>query len=297
MSINYQRLNTGDIAVGEPVPWALYDEDHKLLLARGVKLASERQMQALMDRGLFRVVKTSEAVAKSGDGEKRAEAPKEIKQLDEIRLGIGDSLQMQGRAQGDDSRYYVKLVGFVKGSGVVVTNPVVDGRMVLVREGQGFVVRMFSGKSAYAFVTNVVRVTNVPFPHVFLEYPKEVRGLVVRRGARAKVQLIAAVVGQDGRQFAGTIGDLSIGGAMLTAKSPVGDRNATVSVKFRVEINAVEQFLTVPAIIRNIRPEAAADGSGKVYQHGLQFTELPPAEQVALSGYVYQSLFEESSEL
>lgn len=303
MAANYHRLNEGDIALGQPIPWPLYDAEHTLLFARGVTLDSAPQLKALLTRGLFRVIEAPAGPVKvpiepSKPASEPPKAPGEgVCQLEDIRLGIGDALQLQGRTEGDSARYYVKLIGFLKGRAVIVSNPVVNGHMVLLRDGQSLVVRLFAGKSAYAFVTSVTRVTNVPFPHVYLEYPKEVRGLVVRRGARAKVQLIAAVVAESGRSGAATVGDLSVGGAMLTAKAPLADRNASISIKFRVEVNGVEQYLTIKAIVRSIRPEAAADGSGTVYQHGVQFIDMPPAEQVALSGFVYQTLFEQSAEV
>lgn len=298
MGVNYQRLNLGDITIGKPVPWALYDENRKLLLARGVKLQSERQLQALMERGLFRIVQGGSPTVSGPVDE--APAPREdIRQLEDVRLSIGDTLQMQSRAEGDASRHYVKLIGYMKGKAVLVGTPMVNGQVQSIREGQGFVCRLFAGKSVYAFATSVQRVTNVPFPHLYLEYPREVRGLVVRRGARARVQIIASVTDRGGRSSAAQIVDLSIGGAMLTAKAPVADRNSEIVLKFRVDIHGVEQYLAVPGVVRSIRAEAGAGAGaeGTRYQHGIEFKALAPPEQVALSGYVYQRLFEESAEL
>lgn len=310
MSANYQQLKEGEIVVGQPVPWPLYDGDHKLLLARGARLESAHQLSALITAGLYRVAESVSDGAKvlASSPKTASEASKAateastggsegVCQLEDIRLGIGDALQLQGRTEADSSRYYVKLIGFFKGKAVLVSNPVVNGHMVLLREGQGFVVRLFAGKSAYAFATSVIRVTNVPFPHVYLDYPKEVRGLVVRRGARARVQLIAAVAAEGGRNSAATMGDLSVGGAMLTAKAPLADRNGTVAIKFRVVVNGVEQYLTIKGIIRSIRAEPAPGGGETQYQHGVQFVDMPAAEQVALSGFVYQTLFEQSAEV
>lgn len=294
MSVQYQKLNTGDIEIGKPVPWPLYDEGRKLLLARGVKLESERQLTALMERGLFRVIPNS---APPPPEEKVDEGPKEdIRRLEDIRLGVGDTLQMQSRAVGDDSRYYVKLIGFLKGKAVIVSAPTTNGQLAMLREGQAFVVRLFAGKSVYAFATTVQRNTSVPFPHVFMEYPREVRGLVVRRGARAKVAIICSVANPQSSSHAATVVDLSVGGAMVLAKNPVGDRNAPVTISFKVDINGVEQLLKIPAVIRSVRAEAP-DARGNRFHHGVEFNVGDSATQVALSGYVYQTLFEQSAEL
>ena len=60
----------------------------------------------------------------------------------------------------------------------------------------------------------------MPFPHLHLSYPDQVRAGGQSRG-RARVNLICAVTGSDGRPAASLV-DLSTGGAMLTAKTPIG---------------------------------------------------------------------------
>lgn len=289
MGAQFRRLDQGEVAVGKALAWPLFDGDHRLLFPKGAKILSEHQLKSLLGSGLYCRLEDVEPARPAA-----AQAREDIRQLDEVRLGIGDALQIQSLAEGEQGRHYVKLIGYVKGRAVIVTTPTAAGQPMLVREGQGFVVRLFSGKSVYAFSTVAKRSTNVPFPHLFLDYPREVRGLVVRQGARARVQIIAAVQNQLGQSNAATIVDLSVGGAMLTAKGALAERNAVVSIKFRVEINGVEQFLKIGGIVRNVRAETHDDGV--VYLHGVQFAALEPADQVALSGFVYQRLFEETSE-
>lgn len=289
--MSYVRINTGDIEVGKPVDWPLYDEKRQLLLARGVVVETESQKQALMERGLFRKLNLRETRLNTDSGERPSD---DLCAFDEIKLDIGDTLQLQ--VQNDSQRYYVKLIGYLKGKSVLVTTPTQDGKVLLMREGQAFVVRMFSGKSVYAFGTTIFKVANVPFPHLHLTYPSQVRGLVVRRGARARVNLIAAVSGTDGRSHAATIVDLSTGGAMLVAKAPMGVKEDRVAIKFRVVVNEIEEYLTIPAILRSVHATAAVEGERPQVHHGVQFEDMPHAEQVVLSAFVYRILFEESAE-
>ena len=290
--MSFVRINPGDVEVGQPVRWPLYDDKKQLLLARGVIVESDHQKQALLERGLFRKLTVSE--------HRSTESPdrpaEDLRGLDEIKLDIGDTLQLQAQSDSSQARFYVKLIGFLKGKSVVVTTPTQDGKVLLMREGQAFVVRMFSGKSVYAFSTSIFKVANVPFPHLHLTYPNQVRGLVVRRGARARVNLIAAVTGADGRSHASTIVDLSIGGAMLTAKAPIGVKDDRVAIKFRVSVNDVEQYLTINAVLRAVHAMAVVEGETPLINHGLQFEEIPHGEQVVLSAFVYRILFEESAE-
>lgn len=293
--MSYMRIRAGDIEVGKPVEWPLYDEKKQLLLARGVVVETESQKQALMERGLFRKLNIRETRLNTDSGERPTD---DLCAFEDIKLDIGDTLQLQVQNDAGPQRYYVKLIGFLKGKSVLVTTPSQDGKVLLMREGQTFVVRMFSGKSVYAFGTTIFKVANVPFPHLHLTYPGQVRGLVVRRGARARVNLIAAVSGTDGRSHAATILDLSTGGAMLVAKAPMGVREDRIAIKFRVVINDIEEYLTIPAVLRSVHATstAVAEGEKPQVHHGVQFEEMPHAEQVVLSAFVYRILFEESAD-
>jgi len=59
--------------------------------------------------------------------------------LKEARLQIGDLIQLQSQSDDNDTRYSVKLIGFIKGCSVLTTMPMVDGKYMLLREGKSFV--------------------------------------------------------------------------------------------------------------------------------------------------------------
>lgn len=48
-----KRVNKGDISVGRPLPYNCYDEGGKLLLKKGMILVNERQLELLIERGLY----------------------------------------------------------------------------------------------------------------------------------------------------------------------------------------------------------------------------------------------------
>lgn len=291
------RISNGDLRVGQPVPWSLFDENKVLLLAQGVVLDNERQLQQLLERGLFRKIRVAEDEPEPETDAREASRPQEAScSLEDTKLAIGDTLQLQGQADTGATRYYVKLIGYFKGKSLIVTTPSVDGKVLLMREGQAFVVRMFSGKSVYAFPASIFKVANVPYPHLHLTYPAQVRGLVIRSGARVKAKLIASIQGTTGKVVAGSISNLSTGGAAVTVKEPVGLKGEVVAVKFRVAIDEVEQYLHLKGIIRSIHGEVDESG-GSLVQHGVQFADVPEAEHVSLTAYVYRKLFEETAEV
>lgn len=292
----YERIKDNELHVGQPAPWSLYDQNNQLLLARGTVVESPRQLQQLMLRGLFRKLEIRDSVA-APPPETRTDDPptrEEIKGLDEIKLSIGDTLHLQSQTEGTSVRYAVKLIGFLRSKGVIVSTPTQDGKVLLMRDGQSFVVRVFSGKSVYAFPTSIFKVTNVPYPHLHLTWPSQVKGLVIRRGARARVNLIAAI--RDARDKAGAanLGNLSTGGCSLSAKTSLGALSDRLGIKFRVSISEVEQYIDLEGIIRSINHETDASGAD-VIQYGIQFVDVPAGDQLALTAYVYHALFEESA--
>ena len=56
------RLAAGDLEVGVPIPYSVYDEHRNLLLTAGVTLTNERQLEALVERGLYRVERILDSV-------------------------------------------------------------------------------------------------------------------------------------------------------------------------------------------------------------------------------------------
>lgn len=291
--MSFVRISGDEIELGQPTPWALYDDRQQLLFARGAVFVTEAQRKALVERGVFRKQAPDAGPARSEAAGGPAES---LCVFEDIRLDIGDTLQLQSQGEGAQSRYYVRLIGYLKGRSIIVTTPTQDGKVLLMREGHGFVVRMFSGKSVYAFGTSIKKVANVPFPHLHLHYPAQVRGRIVRRGARARVNLIAAVTGPDGRTHAASLLDLSTGGALLVARQSVGGRGDHLLLKFRVVVNEVEEYLSIPVVLKSVHAAATAEGEVPQVSHGVQFEEIPHAQQVVLSAFVYRVLFEETAE-
>jgi c-di-GMP-binding flagellar brake protein YcgR len=288
----FEPVQENELQVGQPVPWNLFDAHNNLLFARGMAIETESQLTQLLLRGLFR--KRHSSAPNAGEQGKGATgAPREqLKQLDEIGLVIGDTLHLQSQSGSAMVRYGVKLIGFARGKGVIVTTPTQDGKVLLMREGLSFVVRVFSGKSVYAFSTSILKVANVPYPHLHLIYPNEVKGLIVRRGARAKVKLIAAVHDAVGRSAAANVEDLSTGGCSLNAKAPLGTKGDRLQIKFRVNINDVEQYLVLEGIVCSIQWDAPSNGEAAQARHGIQFAAVAANVQVALTAFVYHALFE-----
>lgn len=292
------QVMKGDVQLGKPLPYSLYDDGKNLLVRAGNVVQTESQLEELSSKGLYRRQAAQSDVTSA---KTRPAAPERSTEtcatLEDVKPQIGDPLQLQTVGDQQAQRYGVRLIGFLKGRSVIVSTPVQDGKVLFMREGQSFVVRLFSGRSAYAFPSTVWKVANTPYPHLHLTYPAQLRGVVVRRSGRAKVNLIAAVVDAQGRAGAGALIDISKGGASLTSKTVLGAKGDMLQVKFRILLDEFEQYINIGAIVRAVTRQAQTEGEPEVIQHGLEFADVPSHDALALTAFVYQKLLEQMADV
>jgi c-di-GMP-binding flagellar brake protein YcgR len=226
----------------------------------------------------------SPAVAKDAPRSREA-----ITTIEATPLGVGNVLQMQSTA--DAPRLMVKLIGYLKNRGLIVTVPESDGEFVMLKDGQSFIVRFFSGKNAYAFTSVVGKQTSVPFPHVHLSYPREVRGLEIRKDARIDVSLITAIGldrDSEAKSLAGKIVNLSIGGGAFRAKTRLASKGDTINVKFKLLINEMDSYMVFDALVRSVTEDL--NDPVMPYLYGIQFINMDQNMTLAVAAFVYQKI-------
>lgn len=259
------------------------------VLQAGYFPESEQQIKTLIDSTMSR--SHDDKSAKAGKGEPTsAQREAGILSLDQIKLNIGDSIQLQFQSDLEQSRCVVTLIGYLKGQSVIVTTPIINGTMMLVREGQDFVIRLFSGKSAYAFTTMAKRVTNTPYPHLHLAYPKEVRGLVVRGSSRGRINIICHATVEAGRGYACVARDISIGGALIAASEKIGEVGNQLTLKFRVKVKDAEHTLALNCKIRSVNASRPTVDEKPAMLHGLSFEEVTSQDTLVISTLLYQNM-------
>jgi c-di-GMP-binding flagellar brake protein YcgR len=286
-------VSKGELGVGKPLPWPLYDQNQRVLLPDGSVIETEHHLDILADVGLYRDPEWRAASADTPSGAETAPASDQKHyRLDDLKLPVGDNLQLQTRSKSG-SRYYAKVIGYVKGQGLVVSTPTQDGKVLLMHEGEEFIVRVFAGESAFAFGTRVTHVYNLPYPHLHLSYPTEITGVRVRKSPRVNTCLFAAVSSGKGQDAPGMIVNLSTTGALLHARTELGHKDEDVTIGFRMAMNGMELALKLPAKLRSIfRKES---GSSNIH-HGVEFRGLADNDKLALQAYVYWCLLENQAD-
>ncbi len=281
-------IRKGDIEVGKPLPWPVYDRKKNLLLAYGHIVESQHQLDLLMENGLYRNPAWKKTAPAERLGEKEDLSRLEIVRFTSIGIEPGEILQMQ-ISDETEQRYGVRLIGFLEKKSVLVTPPVVNEEVILMRAGQGVMLRGFAGKHAYAFSSTVLRVCNMPYPYLHLSYPIEVRGMKIRKAVRTRSNVIGSVWREEnpGRKFSCTIEDISFTGAQITSEENLGEADARIVLYFRVAGQGSAAYVTAPAVIRRI-----FETEGTKHRFGIEFMNLEQGDSFALQVLFYQNHFE-----
>ena len=82
----------------------------------------------------------------------------------DLKIPVGEHLQLQTRDGNDDRRLQVRVVGYMPGASLLVTTPKFGDKVMIMREGQPFVVRMMIGNRIVGLATTILRSCSRPFP-------------------------------------------------------------------------------------------------------------------------------------
>jgi c-di-GMP-binding flagellar brake protein YcgR len=289
----FTPIKAEELVIGQPIPWTVYDASGEMMLEPGYIPKSAQQITAFINSGVSR-----DPDEQLGQVDKTAVPNTSQREaggltLEQIKLNIGDSIQLQFQSESDNTRCIVTLIGYLADQGVIVSTPMLNGRIMLVREGQIFVVRLFSGKSAYAFTAVTKRVTNNPFPHLHLSYPKEIRGLVVRGSSRARANIICYASLEGGNGYSCVARDISVGGALIAAREKIAEAGQKISLKMRVKVNETEHMLALNCQIRSVNTARTSADETPTILHGLSFENVSSQDSLVISALLYQNMVNE----
>ena len=220
----------------------------------------------------------------------------------DLKLQVGETIQLQPRDGENGKRLHGKIIGYLPGSSLLVTTPRVGDKVMIIREGQPFVVRMMLGNRIVGFATTVLRTCARPFHYLHLSFPDEMEQIVVRKAQRVRVKLFASLK-NDNPEFlfekphSATIIDISTSGSMLVASEQLGAVDDKVVVTSVLKFAGTEKMLAIPAILRNVHTEKAHNATQELtYYHGLEFDIKDQQDVITLHGFVYENIVKSQSE-
>lgn len=298
------QLRRIDLALGKPAPWPVYDKNNNMVLRAGEAIDNHSHLENLFKQGLFRAPKSAQPINQAAPRVTEARPqdggePETQYDLEEMQLPVGNRVQLQSTQDQSSPRYSGRYLGHIKGISVMVSTPTEDEKILFIREGQTFIVRAFTGKTAFGFTSAVIRACNAPYPYLHLAYPKQLQGVEIRRSKRMAVRIIGSLQSQtieNAQPQSCLIVNLSPTGALLTAAAQLGKMDEKIQLSFRIKSGPVDDYVEALGTIRSISlSEDTKDGVQ--FNHGIQFHDLQQRDILLLHSLAYQKFVEGGAEL
>lgn len=217
----------------------------------------------------------------------------------DLRLPAGTVFQIQF-VDNSRERSPAKLLGYLDGHSIMITQPQKAGQPVPVAQGQRVVVRAITSSAAIAFPSVIEKVCSAPYAYIHLEYPKDVSVNRVRTSPRIAIALDAKATNHaaepEGVDLAARILDVSPTGARveLPANSvKIGD-DITLNSVFN--FSDVDRNITLKCVVRARMGSDDPDVDPALpIVYGIEFQELNEEMTLFLHAYVYQKMLEGSA--
>jgi c-di-GMP-binding flagellar brake protein YcgR len=210
---------------------------------------------------------------------------------DPLNLTLGSVLQMQATVPENAPRYTVKLIGASPGGSLIVSAPTIEGKVQIIRDGQRFTVRALKGERVLGFVAQILAATMKPYPHLHLEYPKQVEQIVVRNASRVSTAIAALARSTDAPNEEASfvpveIVDLSETGARIASDDTLGDVGSVLHIKFQLTISGETEELGLIGEIKNLSERVHSDEGSTKHYAGVAFRSLSRYQLVLLHAWV-----------
>jgi len=208
-----------------------------------------------------------------------------------LRVELGDTLQLQYVDEPDRDRKYVKLIGCLPGQSLMVTTPSQEGKLLLVREDQLFIVRMFSDtvNTVQGFTARVLKAHQRPYPYFHLSYPANCESQVIRKAHRVDLNLIISITNthpdRTEEKTPARMTNLSTAGAQISSRKTIGEAEDVLMIFLKLLVCGVEKYLNLGGVIKRIR-----NGEAGEMIYGLEFLPMEEQETILLHSFVYENL-------
>ncbi len=289
--MNLIAVKTSDLVIGQPLPWDLFNQERQQLLARGDVINTDDELQLLGEAPTFRMQEATPAPAVT-DTAPAAQAEALRFQFKDMRLAVGDKLQLSPPSNVGGDRCMVKLIGYIEDVTLMVGAPPSGQWRPSAMEGDQIAIRVFSGQNAFGFNAYVDKIIKLPFSYLHLSFPKQIFGKVIRKSRRIKAGILVTLADNAAPAV---ISNLSATGAEVRANSAPGALGATIQLSSVLKIHGAETPLALQAVIRSLKQDH--DGVEGAVRCGVEFQNLQLSDVAALQSLIYQELVDNPKNL
>lgn len=209
----------------------------------------------------------------------------------DMRIKVGDRAQLEPPSQMAAGRIPVRIVGWVEGHSLIVTGPHTRSGRLMLERGENVLLRVFTGSSAFAFKSTLLKPTRLPLEYMHLSFPDRVDGLEVRNSPRFRVDLparITTAAHPDGMDA--MISNISATGALVESSEPLGVPGEDLGLEFTFGLHGIPARLKLSAAIRTTKSAEDAANAPR-HQHGVTFKDTAPNDLLILRAFVWHEMY------
>ena len=219
-----------------------------------------------------------------------------------LHVKIGDVMQMQMPDDLQRGRFNVNVIGLHDGRSLIISPPHNNGNLLLLREGQDFIVRSLSGTHVVGFTAEVIKSYMNPYPYVHLRVRGQLEQLNVRNANRVAVKVIASIkpiideeklaasfVNAGSESMTVEVVDISTSGCLVKSGVELDEKLDRLSISFRINVAEHTRTFKLSADICSHR-EVFDESDDKHYLYGVKFDELDDDKRLTLYCFVYEQM-------
>lgn len=291
MSEQASSVEIGSIVVGEPLPFSLYSGEHKLLLAKGQIVESERMRDMLLRNGRRHDGEslTRQSVGDNNDVGSAYAEDKFSAYVHDFNVAVGQA-RIGARLSREESseNYPCWVLGADDVHGLIVTAPSKPDRSLLpIAEGQVWVFRLLYLTAACKFSGTIRKVQFEPTPLLHVSPPRQVEMRLIRASPRVATCLRGTV--EVGKEIPAMITDLGVGGACVAVERAQTEVHPgqRMTLLFSIAMLGVNYNFKVPAIVTNLKHEFDKRYPGLQFS-GVKIEAQSELERLVLHSYVFE---------
>jgi len=209
----------------------------------------------------------------------------------EMRLKVGDQVSLEPRHRIAGGRATVKVLGWLEGVSLMVTIPQNTAGRVFLQEDEQVLMRAFTGKSAFAFRTAVLRAAYQPFQYLHIGFPVEVERVQIRNSFRFRVNLPASIVLAGKRGRPGSIVNIGTTGALIETPEAIDTDASSIRITTSFELHGAPVSLDLGATVRIAKSESLGHGMPR-HLYGVEFNDLKPNDRLVLGSLLWYHMHE-----
>lgn len=206
----------------------------------------------------------------------------------EMRLKVGDKIPIAIPRGTKGERVLGKVIGWIEGGSILITLPQKIIMAGLVKEGEHLLLRAFTGKSAFAFSTNILKIEHFPYTYLHLSFPKKIEAVVVRSSFRHGVCLPVTIAIDGKADITGNILNIGMTGVRIGTAEPLQNEDP-IRLVMQFELHDVPVSLELHAQVRSSKSVSDENGTMR-HEYGMEFQSLQPNDRLILGSLLWYEM-------